>query len=151
MFYASYLFYFVLVAAAVSRNRRRAINLRRTREWLLASAIMTFLPVVLAVLITIYFLRDRDANVSFLVLVFLVGVTLLLTGKYASAGHSSTAIAPALETVGWSLIAAGTLVPASTVLLAPIAGVLSLAVRTTSCTQAQRPARSEPVPNPPVK
>lgn len=116
MIFAAYAIYAFLLAAALWRSRGGSM-------WRTSAAFMLLLPVVVAAGITWYAIETQRGAAAVL-FVLPPGLWLYVVGL-----QPLIRLAPltrwTARTAGWSLIAWITLIPATTVLLAPISGLLA--------------------------
>ncbi|MEX1255862.1 MAG: hypothetical protein WEE64_16145 [Dehalococcoidia bacterium] len=132
MLYLTYVVFLALTSWALARASGFAVATGRLGEWRATAFVMLGLPVALAAAMTALLLRDALPVWGLFVCVG-TGVLALAAGILAR--HASVARAGLpLRIAGWTLISGVLLIPATTSLLAPTAGLLAFFVPRTGPT-----------------
>ena len=128
MISVAYALYVVFVILALLRGRA-ALRTRARRAWVIWSTAMVVLPALVAVVVTLLIASGPDSLNTGVVMVvgYAVGACLFIAGAAFVRRREHDSGLP-FRSVGWSLVAGVTLVPATTALLAPVAGLLAFFV-----------------------
>lgn len=126
MFPAVYPVYLVLIAWALLRRRRRALEAGRSREWRLAATAMIALPFAMAGAALLVAWQTENAT-ALITSFYGIGAFLLAAGL-VSARLVDSKWPLVLRLAGWGLIAGLTIIPSTLVLLLPLVSLLAFVV-----------------------
>ncbi len=128
MIHVAYALYILFVIMALLRGRARLWG-RSRRAWVIWSVAMVVLPALAATAVTLLITSGPDNLDTGMVIVagYAVGAFLFIAGMALGRRRERDSGLP-LRSVGWSLVAGVTLVPATIALFAPLAGLLAFFV-----------------------
>lgn len=128
MIHVAYALYIFFVILALLRGRS-ALRSRARSAWVIWSVAMVVLPALAAAAVTLLITGGPDSVNTGAVIVagYAVGAFLFTAGMVLGRQRERDS-GLALRSVGWSLVAGVTLVPATIALFAPVAGLLAFFV-----------------------
>ncbi len=128
MIHVAYALYGLFVILALLRGRAAPWG-RARRAWVIWSVAMVVLPALAAAAVTLLITSGPDSVDTGTVIVtgYAVGAFLFIAGMALGRRREGDSGLP-LRSVGWSLVAGVTLVPATIALFAPLAGLLAFFV-----------------------